>query len=96
MGFLKTSALLLLLSAPARAKEAGPISYAGYFKNILELSQSPIDGRPWTLDTARLRLTLDGGYEGFKAHVDYATGNGPSGLKLPAFRSKMPVNPSCL
>lgn len=65
-------AFVVLLSAvPARAKSLGPVSCSGYLKNVFELSRSQLDGRPWTLDTSRIRLTLDGGYQGFKGHVDY-------------------------
>jgi len=68
---LLSAALLILAAVSAHAKDFGPISASGYVKDILELDHSQLDGRPWTLNTTRERLTLDGGWRGFKGHVDY-------------------------
>jgi hypothetical protein len=41
------------------------------FKNFWQYSSSTIDGRPYNLDTARARLTVDGRVKAFTAHADF-------------------------
>ncbi|HAM36300.1 MAG TPA: hypothetical protein DEB40_05710 [Elusimicrobia bacterium] len=72
----ETAILLLLLAAvPARAREfaAGPsrLEASGYLKELWDYSRSPIDGRPFFLNTSRARLTLEAKSSIFRAHVDY-------------------------
>jgi len=69
---VKTSALasllaLAALAAPARAQ----VEYSGYAKDFWQYSRDPIDGRPYNLDTARLRLTLDVNESIFQSHIDF-------------------------
>ncbi len=67
---MKTSAraslFLLLLAAPAAAQ----VKVSGYLKNIWQYTASDIGDRPYYIDTARARLTLDADEAPFKAHFD--------------------------
>ncbi|MBI5884297.1 MAG: hypothetical protein HZB91_14470 [Elusimicrobia bacterium] len=73
-----TLALLLLTwAAPAwpqeaRPSEAGPSwSASGYLKNLWQYSASSIDRRPFFLNVARERLSLDAAWSALKAHAEY-------------------------
>lgn len=61
------SLLLLLLAAPALAD----MKAGGYLKDFWQYSRSAFDGRPYNLNTARARLTLDADKSVFKAHASY-------------------------
>ncbi len=61
------SFLLLLLTTPALAN----VKAGGYLKDFWQYSRSALDGRPYSLNTARARLSLDADKAPFKAHADY-------------------------
>jgi hypothetical protein len=63
----RASLLVLLLAAPAAAE----VKVSGYLKNIWQYTASEIGDRPYYLDTARARLTVDAGQSAFKEHVDF-------------------------
>lgn len=58
----------LLLAAAASAVSIEP---GGYLKDVYQYSASAIDGRPYYLNTARARLSLDAKASIFRGHVDY-------------------------
>jgi len=60
-------ASLLLLAAPASAD----VKAGGYLKDFWQYSHSAFDGRPYYLNVARARLTLDAEKSTFKAHVSF-------------------------
>ena len=59
--------LLLALTAPARAA----VTTSGYLKDVWQTSYSALEDRPYVLNTARARATLEATGFFFKAHVDY-------------------------
>ncbi len=58
---------LLLLAAPAAART----KVSGYVKSIEQWSAGQLDGRPYSLNTARARLTVDQDAGPFVAHADF-------------------------
>lgn len=62
----RASLLLLLLAAPAAAQ----VKVGGYLKNIWQYSGAELGDRPYYLDTARARLTLDAQKDAFRSHFD--------------------------
>jgi hypothetical protein len=60
-------ALLVLLAGSA----LGGVSAGGYVKDVYQYSHSAFDGRPFFLNTSRVRLTLDARHAIFRSHVDY-------------------------
>jgi hypothetical protein len=69
---VKKSALASLLALAALAGPArAQVEFSGYLKNFWEYSRDPLDGRPYNLDTTRLRLTVDAQESIFQGHVDF-------------------------
>lgn len=66
--FRRWAALVLALGTATAATAS--IQAGGYLKDIYEYSASP-DGRPYFLNTARARLSLDGSASILRSHVDY-------------------------
>lgn len=68
---MKKSALASLLalaafSGPARAQ----VEFSGYLKDFWQYSHDTFDERPYYLNTARLRLSVDANESIFQGHVD--------------------------
>ena len=57
---------LAALALPARAQ----VEFSGYLKDFWQYSRDTFDGRPYYLNTARLRLTADVNESIFQAHAD--------------------------
>jgi hypothetical protein len=62
----RASLLLLLLAAPAAAQ----VKVGGYLKNIWQYTGAELGDRPYYLDTARARLSLDAQEGVFQSHFD--------------------------
>jgi hypothetical protein len=63
--------LLVLLASFSSAETAKPVEAGGYLKNVFQYSASAFDGRPYSQNISRARLTLDGRASVFRAHADY-------------------------
>ena len=72
MGSFKLALFFLGLAAPNLAAEAQKpaaeiFSFSGYLKDIWRHSSSALDGRPYSLNTSRARLSLEGEASEFRA-----------------------------
>ncbi|MBI5623963.1 MAG: hypothetical protein HY924_09305 [Elusimicrobia bacterium] len=64
-------AAFILALAATSASAASPVAVSGYVKDLWSYSRSAVDRRPYFLNTARQRLSLDGAYSILRAHADY-------------------------
>ncbi|MBI3565588.1 MAG: porin, partial [Elusimicrobia bacterium] len=67
---MKSAARALLAALALAAPAAAEVKVSGYLKSIEQWSKGLLDGRPYGLNTARARLTLDEKDGPFAAHAD--------------------------
>jgi hypothetical protein len=68
---MKAALLAAALALLASPRAVAQVEFSGYLKNFWEYSHDPLDGRPYNLDTTRLRLTADVDESIFQGHVDF-------------------------